>query len=366
MTFYIIDLDIENKILIIFCKYIINMNSSDLSNSVDSVDSQESNIKNNNIGKKTYNYVIYHKNCTDGFSGFFILTTTGLIAKDAMIFPDRPNANDVPHNIDGKDVIIIDVAYKINILDKIFKRARSVLYIDHHVTVVKDVLDIKLRNNDFIVYDVNESGASLVWKHFYPNEKIPKFVTYIKDNDIGAWKHKFTIPFVAGLEVHYKLEPTEENIKKWHDLFNIKEVARIIKNGLIYNDYKEYLIDSHYRRYSLEKFPSEKIYNDYPNSFKKPGQYTVAVYNGNGCPDSSLLGKKIVNNVKCDFCILWTHHLDRKEYILSFRSKDADVGIVAKIFGGGGHKLASACSINALKYGISDLFFPDSLPRYTK
>ena len=57
-------------------------------------------------------------------------------------------------------------------------------------------------------------------------------------------------------------------------------------------------------------------------------------------------------------------NLDKKEYIISFRSKFADVGNIAKIFGGGGHKLASACSIPIKILNIQDLFFSQSLPRY--
>lgn len=48
--------------------------------------------------------------------------------------------------------------------------------------------------------------------------------------------------------------------------------------------------------------------------------------------------------------------MDTKQYVLSFRSKNIDVGKIANIFGGGGHKLASACSFLANKYHIQDLF----------
>ncbi len=98
----------------------------------------------------------------------------------------------------------------------------------------------------------------------------------------------------------------------------------------------------------------------------KPGQYRVAVICGSGCPSSSRLGNKKRETIDCDFAIIWSYHMDRKEYVLSFRSKEVDVGKIAAIFGGGGHKLASACSFPANKYHIQDLFFPNSLPRKNK
>jgi nanoRNase/pAp phosphatase (c-di-AMP/oligoRNAs hydrolase) len=73
-----------------------------------------------------------------------------------------------------------------------------------------------------------------------------------------------------------------------------------------------------------------------------------------------------METIDCNFAIIWTYHMDRKEYVLSFRSKEVDVGSIAAIFGGGGHKLASACSFSANKYNIQDLFFPNSLPRKNK
>jgi hypothetical protein len=35
--------------------------------------------------KTYYNYVIYHKKCPDGFTGFFILHQSGLIHKNASL-----------------------------------------------------------------------------------------------------------------------------------------------------------------------------------------------------------------------------------------------------------------------------------------
>jgi nanoRNase/pAp phosphatase (c-di-AMP/oligoRNAs hydrolase) len=60
---------------------------------------------------------------------------------------------------------------------------------------------------------------------------------------------------------------------------------------------------------------------------------------------------------------MWVLSLDSKKYILSFRSKKADVGKIAKLFGGGGHKFASACSFSSYTFSITDLFYPESLPR---
>lgn len=313
---------------------------------------------------KVFDYIIFHKNCLDGFSGFFVLTSTGAIADNAMIYPDVPSAKDAPPNIEDRNVIIIDVAYKKNVLEQIFQEAKYVLFIDHHVTIRNDVLQLITIYGDKhnVVYDGSKSGASLTWKYFYPKRRTPWFIKYVEDNDIGAWKYKYTIYFILGLQVNYRLDLSRGNIKKWEELYSNSEVRRLIKLGKVYSEYENYLLDVNSKRYTLELFPSEKIYDDYKDFFEKPGQYKVAVINSS-CPSVSLLGKKIATEVDCDFVILWSLHLDKKEIVLSFRSIETDVGAIAHVFFGGGHTLAASCSIPLNKYNINDLFFPDSLPR---
>ena len=313
-----------------------------------------------------FDYVIFHKNCLDGFSSFIILTSTDFIADNAIIYPDIPSAKEPPPSLENKNIIIMDVAYKKNVLEQIFQEANYVLFIDHHITIRNDVLQlITIYDKHLVVYDNTKSGASLTFEYFYPNKKFPWFIKYIEDNDIGRWKYKYTIDFILAIHVNYPLDLSNENIERWNKLYDNKEVRRLIKLGKRYAEYEDFLLNINSKKYTLELFPSEKIFQDFKDYFNKPGQYKVAVVN-NSCPSASALGKKIVITIDCDFAMIWSLHLDKKEIIISFRSKDVDVGEIAKIFGGGGHTNASACSIPLSKYNITDLFFPQSLPRIRK
>lgn len=321
-----------------------------------------------------YDYVIFHKGCFDGFTSFIILNNTNTINKNAIIFPDVPSAKHPPSQIDNKNIIIMDVAYKYEVLKAICERAKSVTFIDHHVTIHDDVIKLKndLDNDESnntsnmkikIIYDESECGASLTWKYFNKRKQMPLFARYIKDNDIGAWKLKHTHKFIAGLQTQFDTSLSRDNIENWNTLFHFDSVKKIIKKGKIYWEYIDHLLDTNSKKYSMEAFPSEKIYEEYTSYFSKPGEFKVAVICGSGCPSSSLLGLKIMETVNCDFALMWSLHMDRKEYVIAFRSKKVDVGKIAQMFGGGGHKLASACSIPISKYNIQDLFFPQSLPR---
>jgi oligoribonuclease NrnB/cAMP/cGMP phosphodiesterase (DHH superfamily) len=263
----------------------------------------------------------------------------------------------------------MDVAYKYDILKQICNVAKSVVFIDHHVTIHEDVKRLKSelkknnKSNLEIIYDEQECGSSLTWKYFNKETPMPLFVKYIKDNDIGQWKLKHTHEFIASLEVEFETNLKRESIRKWNSLFKTHVVNKLIKKGVIYREYINYLSGENAKRYSMEAFPSEKIYKDLSEYFNKPGEYKVAVFCGGGCPSATVLGLKMLETIKCDFVMMWNLNLDRKEYVISFRSKNTDVGRIASAFGGGGHTLASACSFPMSRYNIQDLFFQNSLPR---
>jgi oligoribonuclease NrnB/cAMP/cGMP phosphodiesterase (DHH superfamily) len=307
-----------------------------------------------------YNYIIYHNRCFDGFTGFFLFMKTMKWTPKPTVFPDVPSATCVPPDIEGKNIVIIDVAYKPSIIKEIAKKANKMLFIDHHVTISDDIKNLGIGKPHEIVYDESYSGASLVWKHFFGDRKsMPRFVKYIEDNDIGKWEHEETLPFLVALEINFDLEPTFKNLKEWDKLLNEEFLTALVERGKVYNEYKNYLIDKSANKYSIKSFPSKKIINKFNSkgttSKYKIGQYKVAVVNG-ACPSTSLVGKKIVENVDCDFAMLWNYIAGRNKYVISLRSKKTDVGSIAKIMGGGGHKLASSFAFYSDQFHFDDLF----------
>lgn len=308
--------------------------------------------------KTYYNFVIFHKKCPDGFSGFFILHMTNKIDRNATIYTDVPSAKFPPNDITNKDIIIIDVAYKYSVLRDIILKAKSVLFIDHHITIREDTLKLE---NEFkhkfkTVYDDKKSGATLTWDYFFPKKKHPYFIDLIEDNDIGKWKMKNIHDFMTGFSVNFNLKLSSENIKKFKLLLKKSTIDQLIQKGKIYNEYKKYLTDENSNRVSFKRFPSEQLYKDYSNFFDKAGQYKVAVYCGLACPNASDIAKKIFENNSCDFFMSWVYNFDKMEYVITLRSEKVDVGNIAKLFNGGGHTYASAMSFKSSQYHIQDLF----------
>ena len=89
----------------------------------------------------------------------------------------------------------------------ICKKAKSVVFIDHHITIRDDVAKIKKElnkeKNINIIYNEKKSGCLLTWEFFYPRVKRPLMIKYINDNDTGIWKYKDTDPFMVALDIHF-------------------------------------------------------------------------------------------------------------------------------------------------------------------
>ena len=72
-----------------------------------------------------YDYIIYHNKCIDGFTGFYLFIKTKQWTRKPMVYPDYPFSKEIPKDIDGKNVIIIDVAYDASVIKEIAKRANK-------------------------------------------------------------------------------------------------------------------------------------------------------------------------------------------------------------------------------------------------
>jgi len=320
--------------------------------------------------KQNYNYIIYHKACLDGFSGFFVAYTSGRLTKDVYIHEDVPSTTKIPPGIDGKDVLIIDVAYRKEVLEEIFKSARSVVFIDHHISIKNDVEELhkkyNKKSNITIIYNDDRCGATLTWIYLFGRQEIPLFLKYVEDQDTGKWLYPKTRSFIFALKCYYHLSTESKSLNKWFRLLNKENVVKLIKKGRYMKTYNDHIVNINLPRHTLERFPSKKIYELNRGTFTKPGQYKVAVYCGHNCPSVTELGVAAMEKINCDFCIMWVYNLDSKKYVLSMRSKEVDISEIAKIFGGGGHRLAAACTFLSSQYKIDDIFEGGSLPRAFK
>lgn len=210
-------------------------------------------------------------------------------------------------------IYIVDFSFKPEIMGRVLKRTKDIVWIDHHKTAFEYIYseEIKgLRNNEF-------SGCELAWQYF-DDSKMPYFVRLIGDYDKWAWKlGEDTANFKEGVRL-YKHQPHNEI---WKQLFNDETMTSIlIKNGKMCLQYRDEICADYIRHYGFEtEFEGHKAF--------ACGFYQFG---------SDKYGDKINQ-----YPLLLSFEFDGEKYTVGLYSTKIDVSEIAKKYNGGGHRGAA-------------------------
>lgn len=259
---------------------------------------------------------IYHKNCFDGICAAWVVNKR------------FPGIDFLPMNYG--DPIPASLAYynRIFMVDfslprdqmEFLRKSYDIVVLDHHKTAQANCEGL-----DFCVFDMNESGASLAWKYFFPNHELPTLVKYIKDRDLWLFKEQNSEVINAYIQ-SYPME-----IGWYEKLFNDLETpegrttAWEVGSGI--NRYKQTMVQAICKNASINK-------------------------QGIPIANTSLLFSEVGHEL-CKmhpaalFAIYYYDRLLDGTRQFGLRSiGDFDVSEVAKGFGGGGHKNAAGFQMN--------------------
>ncbi len=275
--------------------------------------------------------ILYHASCLDGFTSAWIAWKK--FGDSALYFPVKHD-EEPPAEIfeSGKTIYMLDFfSYSEETIKKILKTSDKLVAIDHHISA-KELLKLA----DEHVFSNNESGASLSWKYFYPDEKMPKFIEYVRNHDI--WN--FDLPNTS--EIIEILYLKDFEFKIWNEIENIfndsKLLERFIEDGKL-------LIKK--RNKTVEKIIKYAVEVEI-------GGYSGLAVNSTVYPNE--IGH-LLFKTSGTFGAVWSY---RGEYInVSLRSGEggADVSKIAGLYGGGGHKYAAGLRIKENEYmNLNKLF----------
>ena len=218
---------------------------------------------------------------------------------------------------------------------------------DHHVTT-----EVSFRQTEdyekTLTYDVNECGATLAWKYYYPNDEIPLFLRYIRDRDLWQMNDlKRAAPmsnevneYLFANSPHYKdtdawiayLDMTADEEKE------LIEKAKIIGGSLIKS--KNDAVSRISYNSGIRNIDGYRVYvSNAPLYQSDIGNYLVNSRDSDG-------------NYKCDYALIWRYCEKFEKYYVSLRARkgDVDVSVIAKQFdqNGGGHAAAAGFSTNKI------------------
>lgn len=265
--------------------------------------------------------IIYHKNCFDGICAAWVAKRK---FSDADILP--ANYGEPFPDVSPKDnIVIVDFSYPREVMIEV-SHVCELLVIDHHKTAEKACEGL-----NFCKFDMNESGASLAWKTFFPDEPIPVLVRYIKDRDLWLFKEEYSEEINSYIQ---SFPMTIENYEELYDELENSDGRKALVGGRSILRYKQTMVEAMCKNMVM----------------KDVGGYIVPVVN------ASILFSEVGSRL----CEMAATHGTNSEYgnhpfaayyfdRLADNTRqwglrsigDFDVSEVAKKFGGGGHRNAA-------------------------
>lgn len=270
--------------------------------------------------------VLYHSNCMDGLASAAIskevLGDNGhrIPVQYGEPFPYDKLIRDKEDNI---RLLIVDFSYPLEVMERLERTPTIIIdgVLDHHISV-----DDKLKEKPYFVFDNNKSGCRLTWEWFHPHQPSPWWVDYIEDRDLWNWKLPNSKYINTALSTIRK-----NNISDFMDTIRLGSQELFTIQGIGIDRFKRLQIESvleHKHIICVEKFTFLAVNNTISTLTSEIGN-ELAKENGIGA-------------------VYWFNPKIRK-YVVSLRSiGDKDVSVIAKNFGGGGHKNAAGFSTNNL------------------
>lgn len=301
---------------------------------------------------------IYHGNCADGFGAAWAVRRAlgPEVSFHAGVYQNAP-----PSIEPGQIVVFVDFSYKRDVMLKLLEqRPAAVLVLDHHKTAVEDlkadgcyIIDMTTYQGDlgwqrfldnvaqddieggtriYTAFDLNRSGAGIAWDFFHDSTR-PKLIDHIEDRDLWRFQYPATRAIQAALFSY------PYDFDEWDGLMLRSDLNALRIEG-----------EAIERKHHKDIAELTKVVT-------RPMRFQVKPADDMGkATDPSVYRVVPVANLPYTLTSDAGHLLCGGEYpfagcywdtpegrVFSLRSRDngADVGEIAKLYGGGGHKHAS-------------------------
>lgn len=283
--------------------------------------------------------VFYHDHCTDGFGAAFVFFKK--FGRENVDYIPCSYNEDPPleSTYEGRDVLILDFSFPLDVTDKIIAKAARFTWLDHHKTAFEmmgqDVNKVysDLKPNHAIFLDNNRSGALMAYDWFFgrgTENQVPAMISHIDDRDRWQFKMEGTREFHAALQ---QIKPW--SFEQWDQL----EAS--------FEDYQNYLAFVQ-RGSDLLAFEQRQVESaalkgcDCSISYEDAELNLVTAHGlaVNSTVHMSEVGHALANSSGTYGMI---YFIDENAKVkVSLRSNgDYDVSVIAKHFGGGGHRNAA-------------------------
>lgn len=273
------------------------------------------------------NLVIHHAD-DDGFGAAWVARQALRDAdEDAEFIPANYGMDAPIDQCAGKNVYIVDFSYPRDVMVGLIWASNSVVVLDHHKSAeeslagLRESLPSEQAAKVDITFDMGKSGVLLAWEHFFCSRERPTLIDYLDAGDL--WQlHRFS----DLKQVQAALRSFPYDFELWNRFMTEDGMDWLRRDG-----------DAIWRYISQKCGDLLKT----QHQITIDGQNVFAV-NGPWFWASELAGALAEEHGPYGVCY---GHGDGKRHF-SLRSRgDVDVSVIAKRFGGGGHKNAAGFKV---------------------
>lgn len=266
------------------------------------------------------NLVIYHAHCTDGFGAAY--AAWKFFGDGAAYIPAK--YGDPLPDVTGAHVYILDFSYPPEQMLEIADKAAFLCLLDHHKKAIETIGpitdEIYAKLPCCINLDTAHSGAIMAWDYFHPNEPTPILLLHIEDRDLWKFAMQGTKEVVAAL-YSYPME-----FDAWDAL--MKNVGMLLMEGhaLVRQGAQHVAAAATHARPMLI------------------GGVAVPTVNAPHYMASEL-GHELSRGLST-FAAVYVDYADCRKFSLrSDGPTGQDVDLVARLYGGGGHRNAAGFTV---------------------
>lgn len=267
--------------------------------------------------------ICLHHNDADGRASGAIVRYA--LARNVELYETDYDGREIPWDLIAKTnrVIVVDFSFPLEDMQKM-AMGREFIWIDHHKSALTGLNETSrgwpgLR-------DITKAACVLTWNYFFPERKIPRAIILIGDRDIWSWAEADTGAFTEGLHVR---ETRADNDALWVPL--LEEEPKAMK--VILNEGKRL------REIRLSEIEQKVERIGFEVEFE--GHRTLAI-NDSGNGDFGQRGRDL--GFEIVYCYEDQMQRDTLTTVVTLFSRQADVSVIARKYGGGGHANAAGFS----------------------
>lgn len=268
-------------------------------------------------------YVLFHADCDDGFTAAWIARRH--LPPDTEFIAVRYQ-EPFPIDAGGHDVYILDFSYPRATIEALYEICNKLVVLDHHKTAKAELEGLcHCGLTRWIEFNMEYSGSLMTWLYFRKNgEPPPLFVRYINDRDL--WRKQ--MPYHEEITAYIK-----SHARTWE---NWDRLDTLIGQTMGFEEAKT-------EGRAILRARDRLIEECLGRTF----EMEIAGHKVLACP-TPVLQSEVAGRLAegRDFGAVF-YFKDDQTAEFSLRSRgDFDVGVLARKFGGGGHRNAAGFTVS--------------------